>query len=195
MAFNPSNVLSDSNKNNTLEEAYETPTIVKKTFPFEGGLLGQWTAKARLIAYQSEGNNSKIKFTVKPGEDFIAIVSNVHVDKVGIVKVNECLIPQLGNGSPNKKFFLARGLKKGDIIGVICYAGEGFCYVWLKGRLGCIDMSWVEDNPKLKKGEWVRRLGKWTLWVKIKNQQNKIGWLMIREDDDLSKIKGWSRYR
>jgi hypothetical protein len=180
---------------NTLEEAEASPTVVHDTFPFEGGLLGKWTAKEELTAYQSEGNTSVIAFTVRPDEEFTAITSNVHVDKVGIAKVDEDIFPDVGNDSPNKDFFSKRGLKKGDIIGVICYAGEGFCYVWVKGKVGCIGMFWLaDDDPKLKKGNWIRHLGKWTLWVKIKNKREEIGWLMIREDGDLEKIKGWSRY-
>ncbi len=206
LVFTPSFIMSIGGKNitntttneredlNTLAEASKAPTVVRDTFPFEGGLLGKWTAKEELIAYQSEGDTSRIAYTIMPNEDITAITSNVHVDHIGIAKVNEDVHPDIGNGSPNTDFFSRRGLKRGDIIGVICYAGEGYCYIWVKGKMACISMFWLEPDSKINKGSWIKKYDDApSLWVKVNNHKGDVGWLRLARSD-YAKISGMDRF-
>ena len=194
LSFSPSLMFSDIG-NNTIEEASSAPKTVLTNLPFEGFQFGKWTAKESLPAYLSEGNSSQVAFTVEPNEEITAISSTVYVDHIGIAKVNENIQPDLCNDSPNKEFYSQRGLKKGDIIGVIFSPGEGCVYVWVKGKVGCVCNFHPGPDYDKPNGSWVKKYDDiFSLWVKVKNGHDEMGWIHLETPADFTKLVGWNGY-
>jgi hypothetical protein len=173
-------------------QALRTPVRVENAFPFEGGQLGVWYSKKELTAYASEGNTSTVAFIVAPGEKFEALERNIHVEQPGIVKINDSVQIFVRDKSPEGKALEQRGLQKGDTIGLICPAGEGFSYILVNGKVASFEAYNVFDTTP-PKAEYIRKEGNWTLWVKVKNKWGNTGWIPLSAGD-YSSIVGGSIY-
>ena len=132
------------------------PFIQNNVCPFEGCRYGKWTAESPLIAYTTEGDSSKIAFKIAKNEQFTAIRGNVHTIKPGKLLITET----------SKKF------KKGCIVYVLSYQGEGSYYLLHKGK---IYNYYDFDAPC----EFISKpIFVW--WVLIQNKAGKCGWLMLK---------------
>jgi hypothetical protein len=171
-------------------QALQAPVRLENAFPFEGGQLGVWHSKKELTAYVTEGNTSTVAFVLGVGEKFEALERNIHVDQVGIVKITDSVPISVRDKSPEGKALEQRGLQKGDTIGLICPAGEGYSYILVNGKIADVYNIFDTNSPK---AEYIRKEGNWTLWVKVKNKWGNTGWIPL-SGADYSSIVGGSIY-
>jgi hypothetical protein len=174
-----------------IESISAAPSRIENAFPYEGGQLGEWSSKKGLTAFKTEGDTSRVAFSLKAGEKFDALVSNIHVDQIGIIKVKDSVKIFVNDKSPEGRALEQRGLQKGDIIALISPAGEGYCYIWVNSKIATVDAYKLLDEPP-HRAEYIRKEGKWTLWVKVKNNRGAIGWIMLPSGYDF--IIGGDRF-
>ncbi len=148
---------------------------VEAACPFECCQFGEWHTKSSLVAYSSEGDTSRVAFTIAVGDSFRAIAGNVHMDKFGEVVVTK----------PIDSFV------PGDTLYTLSYTGEGYIDVWHNGTESNIEMFWDTDNDvdfahvDVNDPQWSdysgvlvqRPLMVW--WVKVANSEGSVGWLRL----------------
>jgi hypothetical protein len=137
------------------------PFIQHNICPFECCQYGKWTARSPLRAFEKEGDDSRVWFTIRPGEEFNAINGNVHIVKLGYVSIN-------------KSFDT---FKKGEKVYILSYKGEGVYGLWYKGKIfNGDDTFW--DNV-----EWVQSpVSVW--WVLVENKAGNRAWLKLKNVKD-----------
>jgi hypothetical protein len=146
--------------------------------PFECCVYGNWKLNKDVTAFKNPTAKSPITFTIKKGEEVIAITGFVVTYKVGVTKVLKPI--KMGyqeNGNNNEEKL---NLKPGEVIYTLHYAGEGYDLFWYKGKTYSDQISGdkLDPNPppahlslqiiSRPKADW---------WVKVKNHKGKIGWI------------------
>lgn len=139
----------------------KVPFIQHGTCPFECCQYGKWAARSPLKAFEKEGDDSRVSFTIRPGEEFTAINGNVHVVKLGYVTITKTFDSFI----------------KGEKVYILSYRGEGDYDLWYKGKIfNGDDAFWDNIN-------WVQSpVTVW--WVLVENKAGIRGWLKLRNTSD-----------
>ncbi len=137
------------------------PFIQHDVCPFECCQFGKWTARSVLKVFQTEGDDSRVSFTIQPGETFTATGGNVHIVKLGVIVIN--------NSFDN--------FNKDDEVYVLSYRGEGEYDLWFNGK----ELSNTKDV--WAKGT-LRQSPEFVWWVSIINKDGKTGWLRFKNISD-----------
>ena len=125
------------------------PYIDKGACPFECCTYRNWTASQR-IALVDRPNGKKIVARVHKGEKVQALTGEVHSTPLRVVA--ELDHPDAG-------------VKRGEVIYILHYIGEGYWKVWHNGQL-------IEIDNVLDKGTSPQ----YTWWVKVKTTSGIVGW-------------------
>jgi hypothetical protein len=146
-----------------------SPFIDVGACPFECCKYGEWVAKT-VIELQDKVDGSIIVGKVNPGEKVVALTGEVRT----IPTVVEVL-------RDHGKF------KKGNLLYLLTYQGEGFYKVWLNGTISSEEILFPGFNDQYdfkncdpsKKDCWgkirnLKRKSYW--WVKIKKPDGTTGW-------------------
>jgi hypothetical protein len=144
------------------------PYIQKNVCPFECCRYGTWITMSPLKIYSNEGDTTKVRFSIAPGDSFVAMYGNVHMMKPGIVVVTKPVF----------------SFSAGDTLYTLSYHGEGFIDVWHNGILENIEMFW--DNPSdsgsgktLKSPGILKSKALMIWWVRITSEDGRNGWLRL----------------
>lgn len=126
--------------------------------PFECCTYRDWFARKPMAVFKTMNSGSPIAFKLKKGEKVRGITGVVITSVAGKVKA---LKDQPFDNLKIK-------IKKGDILSILTYEGEGFYLYWFKGKF------FQESTGN----ELVKTLSepKSVWWVKIKNRKGQIGW-------------------
>lgn len=144
----------------------EVPYVQKNICPFECCQYGKWTAKCILTAYKYEGDIQKVAYTLKPGEEFMALTGNVHIKELGIAMVTESF----------------DSFKENDVVFVLSYKGQGRYDIWSKGEVKHdIVLFWSDKNLFPPGPVVMKQPPKMFWWVLIQNRRGEEAWLMLGE--------------
>jgi hypothetical protein len=149
----------------TLAQSLKLPYVDKNVCPFECCEYREWVATKATTVYKEMRDGSAAAFTVKKGEKVDALTGIVITTKPGQVRI-------LQNTNLD-----GLSVKKGDILSILTYHGEGFFTVWHKGKFSQIE---ILDERTMK----VLSQPKSIWWVKMKNKKGKIGWTRLPENFD-----------
>jgi hypothetical protein len=138
-----------SQSRSTIDSVPPSPYIDKGACPFECCTYRNWTA-SQGIALVEQPNSKKIVARIHKGEKVQALTGEVHSIPLRVVA---------GQDHPDA------GVKRGEVIYILHYTGEGYWKVWHNGRL-------VEIDNFSDKGPYPQR----TWWVKVKTTSGIVGW-------------------
>ena len=124
--------------------------IDKGACPFECCTYREWVAHTDVMLLDSP-NGKRVVGRIKKGERVLALTGEVHSVPLRVIV---------------KYDYPEAGIKAGDTIYVLHYAGEGYYKVWHDGKRKAVDL---EDHPDGSKQ-------KVTWWVKLKTSSGTIGW-------------------
>jgi hypothetical protein len=146
------------------ENIHPTTYIDEGACPFECCTYREWIVKETADIQISPDMKSQIIGTAVKGDKVDGVTGIVIVDSPGKVEVvKEC-----------------KSYKKGDIIWVYTYLGEGFYKVWFDGKMYVEDVYFMSGWAKCTKDGtcWGKVIAKpqSTWWVKIKNKAGIEGW-------------------
>jgi hypothetical protein len=145
------------------------PKIDYNACPFEGCQFGKWTARRRVVIYQTRAVRGRPVATLQKGEEVTALTG-----------VNVTYEPsEFRVTAPIPDY----GLKPGDTILGYMYLGEGAFNAWFKG-------NWVEtfdDGPSIEYGPFgsgcrpncnarLLKPGRFEWWAEIKTKSGIVGW-------------------
>ena len=135
--------------------------------PFECCTYREWTAKKETSLFKDMNSNSPVVFKVKKGEKVTGMTGVVITSVAGKATV----LSNFTSETTNRKF------KKGDVLSLLTYLGEGYYQVWQKGKFFEAPAD-ADDHFKIlsqPKSVW---------WVKIKNRKGQIGWTKLADNFD-----------
>ncbi len=139
--------------------------------PFECCTYGSWTAVHATVVLTERRVGAPIAFRVRPGESVKTTTGVVVTKRPGRIEVLSDLT--LGQGLESV------ALRRGDVVYVLHYLGEGYDLLWFKGKtfsdqihtetLGVIEYNGVEALRLLAQPqvEW---------WVKVTSKSGRVGW-------------------
>ena len=139
----------------------KVPYIQYNICPFECCQYGKWTARSVLRAFKIEGDDSRVSFTIQPGETFTAIGGNVHILKLGIIVID-------------KSFGT---FKKGDEVYVLSYRGEGEYDLWFNEKE-------LSNTGEVRSHGTLKQSPEFVWWVYISNKDGRKGWLRFKNVSD-----------
>jgi hypothetical protein len=143
--------------------------------PFECCVYRQWTANKDTVIYKQMSERSAVAFKVKRREKVTGVTGVVITKKAGTVKA----LKDLTVKETSKDFFADNKIfiKSGEVMYVLNSIGEGFYYLWYKGKLFQEQIDTEKDLKILTmpKDDW---------WVKIKNRKGQTGWTKLPENFD-----------
>ena len=124
--------------------------------PFECCTYRRWVATKETVTYKDRNKKSSALFNVNKGEWVTALTGVVKTTIPGKAKVKKSTTI---NGMP---------VKRGVIVYLMTYQGEGLYEAWYKGR------KW-EPYPDMDVLEIIEKpVSTW--WVQIKNDNGLVGW-------------------
>jgi hypothetical protein len=138
-----------SQSRSTIDSVPPSPYIDKGACPFECCTYRNWTA-SQGIALVDQPNGKKIVARIHKGEKVQALTGEVHCIPLRVVAVQD---------DPDA------GVKRGEVIYILHYTGEGYWKVWHNGRL-------VEIDNFSDKGPYPQH----TWCVKVKTTSGVVGW-------------------
>jgi hypothetical protein len=142
--------------------------------PFECCVYRQWTANKTTLIYKEMSEKSPVAFKVGRREKVTGVTGVVVTKKAGTVKALKNLTAKEFSGDFSEKEF---SIKAGDIFYVLTSIGEGFYYLWYKGKL-------FQDQIDTQKNMKILTMPVADWWVKIKNRKGRIGWTKLPENFD-----------
>ena len=145
------------------------PYIARGVCPFEGCQYGTWVSYSPLRVYKTEGDTSVVAFTIAPHEQFQALRGNVHVVKLGEVRVRRPIQAAPG-----------RTLQRGVEISVLAYRGEGRYEIWDRGTFFIAKAFWPPFVPMERPAAEITTWPEMLWWVLVKSTGARQGWLRLR---------------
>jgi hypothetical protein len=151
------------------------PYIVRPACPFECCQYGEWQARTLTPVYATEGKVGQPLFTLRAGDSVRAMTGNVHVSRVGRVKI----LTKVGRGWAEFGEHKMPSLAAGDTVYVLSYAGEGYWQYWFRGLVGVGPELWSEPmNAGAPPGELLAEpVREW--WVQVTDGRGRTGWLIV----------------
>ena len=151
--------------------------------PFEGCAYREWTAANAVTVRTDRKAGAPIAFTLRRGENVVALGGVVVTIKAGRVEFRE---PITLNATPARI-----QIGPGQTLYLLTYQGEGFTKAWFHGRL-YTDVDTVQffngmcdRDPSRCAGKIVEK-SQTEWWVQIRNRVGKTGWVL----EDHSKFNG-----
>src|ERR1700680_3237001 len=133
----------------THDSAPPSPYIDKGACPFECCTYRNWVATQK-ITLVDHPNSKKLVAHVHKGEEVQGLTGEVHSIPLRVVATVD---------DPDAK------LKRGDVIYVLHYVGEGYWRVWHNGQLVSIEN--FSDKGPYPQSTW---------WVQTKTKSGIVGW-------------------
>jgi hypothetical protein len=151
------------------------PYIVQGACPFECCQYGEWQATTKTPVYASEGTVGPSVFTLRPGDSLKAITGNVHVSRVGRVRIVE----KVDRGWAEFEEHKLPAPAVGDTVYILSYAGEGHWEYWYRGLVGTGPELWSDlMGAGIVPGRLVAEPeSKW--WVHLIDRRGRSGWLIV----------------
>ena len=129
--------------------------------PFECCTYRGWSARKPILVFKTMNSGSPIAFKVT-GMTGVVVTS-----VAGKANVLADYSAETGT----------QKLKKGDVLFLLTYLGEGYYQVWRKGKFFELPVDADEHFKIIKQPKSV-----W--WVKIKNRKGQIGWAISDDNFD-----------
>jgi hypothetical protein len=138
-----------SQSRSTTDLAPPNPHIDKGACPFECCTYREWVANQKMALLDSP-NGKKVVARVAKGDKVQALTGEVHSVPLRVVA-------QVDHPESN--------VKRGDVIYILHYMGEGSWKAWHNGQL--LDVENFSDKGPFPKYTW---------WVKVKTSSGLVGW-------------------
>jgi hypothetical protein len=129
--------------------------VDKGARPFECCIYREWVARTNVTPFDRP-NGTQVVGHIRKGSKVLALTVEVHSVPRRVVAPSD---------HPDA------GVKKGEVIYVLHYIGEGYWKVWHNGML-----VQMQDFPG---AGWKLKA---TWWVKLKSPSGIIGWMMERRN-------------
>ncbi len=142
--------------------------------PFEGCIYGNWSVKENTTVYK-DTDIGQAAFQVMPSDKITAVTGVVITKETGQALA-------LKDMELHGEQDLKAQVKKGDIIYVLNYEGEGVYKLWHRGKIVYeqLDPENTKQNPEYTQehllGIRTIRLPKTEWWIKIRNSHGEEGW-------------------
>jgi hypothetical protein len=140
--------------------------------PFECCTYRDWTASAPTAVLKERRKRSPVAFQLQSGDQVRGITGVVVTSNPGRLEV---LKPFTLGEKPNRTALV----KKGDVLFLIHYTGEGYSLFWFNGHIYS-DMLDEADRVDLNPppGANYRTISKAQVawWVKVRNADGRVGW-------------------
>lgn len=156
-----------------------TPYIVRDACQGEGcDRSGSWAACSTLVAHSEKRRDAAPVFTIKPGEPFTAITSDIHVEVPGMLVFRDTTsqpIDERGMPGGYIRFTPA------DTVYLLNYIGEGYLVWWYRGRAVTGYQFWVDDRMSgrlLTRSAVAVRSQKAVWWVRVRSTAGQDGWII-----------------
>lgn len=151
------------------------PYIVRAACPFECCQYGQWQVRTATPVYATEGTVGQPLFTLRAGDSVRATTGNVHVSRVGRVKI----VGKVERGWAEFGEHKLPVPAIGDTVHILSYSGEGHWKYWYRGLVGTgpelwSDLMTVGHIPGQLLAEPV---SEW--WVRVIDRRDRAGWLVV----------------
>ena len=138
--------------------------------PFECCAYGSWTATQPTNVLARRSTAAATAFQLDQGEQVTALTGVVVTTSAGRLRARTNVV--LGEGRE------AVSLRRGDLIYILHYLGEGYDLLWYNGHTLSDQIEPIESFGELELLEPART--EW--WVKVKNRAGRIGWSAHPED-------------
>ncbi len=135
--------------------------------PFECCTYREWVVVKPTVFYKNRDTKSPIIFRTQKGEHITGLTGVVITLKLGKAIMKRSFV--LGD---EKNKIQA---KRGDVLYLLHYEGEGCYKFWLRGRIISEQIYSDDFIPILSEPKTV-----W--WVKVKNRKGQIGWSLQPEN-------------
>jgi hypothetical protein len=141
------------------------PYVVKNSCPFEGCVFRAWVAGRHVAVRTRMSRTASIAFTVDRW-DWVRAVTGVSViyqpDVIRFVRDTQRPVDR----------------RKGDMLEVLQYAGEGFATIWFDGRvIEGADLSRIYNGACGDECDGrVERPGRRVWWIQMENAEGIVGW-------------------
>jgi hypothetical protein len=162
-----------------LDERPRLPFTDDGACPFEGCQYGEWTARVQVVARRDANISSPVVFTIRPNEKISALNGRVITRQLGIIKMLKRVVFDEVETSTVPYSTHKVEVPAGAVLYLLHEEGEGYCLYWYNGAThhqdlyaesvhkGNDDFPW--DVISVPKTEW---------WVKVKNHDGRIGWIL-----------------
>jgi len=157
-----------------------TPYIARNTCEGEGcDTHGVWAACSTVVAVQAKQPGAAPVFTVRPGEDFTALTSDVHVEVPGIVAFRATI-----SNPPHEEGLEIDGIQftPADTLYLLNRIGEGYLIWWFRGRADTGYQFWsggeYGGRPQPTDPAVLIRRPKSVTWVRVRNAAGQEGWIV-----------------
>ena len=151
------------------------PYVDHGACPFECCTYREWTAEAKLTAYESHDPQSRGRavFTIAPGERVTAMTGLVRTTVAGEVTVT-------ARTHVDEK----RTFEPGERVYILAPVGEGFVNGWYRGQLleefDATMFRRPEDCANSQKCTGtIERLPEFDWWVRLRNAKGQFGWVLM----------------
>jgi hypothetical protein len=140
-----------------------------KACPFEGCSYRQWTARKRIVVYNTWKQDGQPVAQLSIGDSVLGVTGLVITFRPGVIRLDRDL-PE-------------HNLKRGETILTYTYRGEGFSAVWFKGRYYSeFDISFAKwpDGSGCGGAHCAVTyvdLGKKVWWARVKLKSGLSGWV------------------
>jgi len=175
------------------------PFVDHGACPFEGCVYRDWTAKARVVMYETWDGRAPVRevFATKPGETVTAMTGLVIVTSAGRAHIRHQLaVPTLMSQQfPKQQPPAMMSISPGTVVYLLTGHGEGRYTAWVNGML--VDFEIVNlEQPKTPGAGYsgcvrtqtcdgeVLEYPRFTWWVRIRNGIGQIGWTNQANDFD-----------
>lgn len=149
------------------------PYVDAGVCPFECCTYGRWTAEQRVAVFLGPAGRHTAPFTLAAGERFHALTGDVHLRRVGVVRVTEPVVLSSGiAGRPDVR------LERGDTVYVLSYVGEGTHRVWARGRIHETPQFWAAAGDPPGRGALLHAPEP-VWWVYLRNARGNRGWIRM----------------
>ena len=145
------------------------PKILYNVCPNENCYYPSFYSLCRIPVYVTDELNSEISFYIEIGDKFKVETGNCHI-KPGIAIINESF-------SYNRIEF-----NEGQYIYILLPKGEGNYLVWYNDLQTILPI----DDVNIEVSDWPDN----TFWIKIKNNNDKYGWIIDDNIESRGRIPG-----
>ena len=151
------------------------PYIVRSACPFECCRYGQWQVRTATPVYATEGKVGQPLFTLRAGDSVRATTGNVHVSRVGRVKIVGKVEREWAEFGEHKLPVPAIG----DTVHILSYSGEGYWQYWYRGLVGTGPELWSQSMTvgNIPGQLLAEPVSEW--WVRVIDRRGRAGWLVV----------------
>lgn len=142
--------------------------------------LGQWTACSTIVATRDKRSNSPAVFTLRRGEEFTALISDVHVTKPGQVVFRSILSTALEKQDTAGLVLTFIVFTPADTLYPLLQVGERQTVWWFGGAVDTGADFWRPDPAVYRPHELAAskliQSPTSTWWIRIRNSRGQEGW-------------------